>query len=395
MDVGLRLLGEETRPLVSGVIVHVHIGAAHVAARIVVLDSGGGGAVATDRLAPGEEGLVQLTLRAPIGAWHGDRFILRDVTAKRTMAGGQVLDPFAPARYRRTPDRLAALAALRNVDPAARLGALVKCAPFGVELAQFVHAAKIREVGPLLATLPIRRIVRPGLDFAVHTDRWQAFQQCAVDALAKFHGTHPDELGPDVARLRRIAFPRWPLAVFAELIAELVEAKKIHQSGPWLHLPEHSIKPSAQERALCEELLGRILEGGFDPPWVRDLANGAAQSEGVVRATLLRASRRGEAFQIVRDLFYHPIAIRELVAAANDLYQSRGPVSAAAFRDRTGLGRKRAIQILEFFDRIGFTRRVRDTHLVRPESLFALSGKSAQSNKVAGRALVEHERRAP
>ena len=43
-----------------------------------------------------------------------------------------------------------------------------------------------------------------------------------------------------------------------------------------------------------------------------------------------------------------------------------GPVVWALFRDATGLGRKRAIQILEFFDRIGFLRRVGDTHLLRP-----------------------------
>jgi methylphosphotriester-DNA--protein-cysteine methyltransferase len=41
--------------------------------------------------------------------------------------------------------------------------------------------------------------------------------------------------------------------------------------------------------------------------------------------------------------------------------------SASAFRDATGLGRKRAIQILEFFDRTGYTRRVRDVHLLRPD----------------------------
>ncbi|XOT98752.1 SelB C-terminal domain-containing protein [Alcaligenes pakistanensis] len=43
-------------------------------------------------------------------------------------------------------------------------------------------------------------------------------------------------------------------------------------------------------------------------------------------------------------------------------------VSAAQFRDATGLGRKRAIQILEFFDRMGYTRRVRDRHVLRGET---------------------------
>jgi len=384
LDAVLRLLQEETKPLVSGKIVHLHIGAAHVSARIVVLDSEGAAAEHAGELAPGKEGLVQLSFQTPVGAWHGDRFILRDATAKRTMGGGQVLDPFAPSRYRRTSDRLSVLAALRNVGAAARLSALVQRAAFGVDLAQFAQAAKIRDTGVLLASLPIRRIARAGLDVGVHVDRWKVLQQSAAEAVSGFHDAHPDELGPDIARLRRIAFPRWQPAIIAELLAELVESKKIRQSGPWLHLPERSIELSARERALCEELLGRILDGRFDPPWVRELANGAGQSESVVRATLLRASRRGEAFQVVRDLFYHPCVLQELADAASDLYRSKGEVSAAAFRDRIGLGRKRAIQILEFFDRVGFTRRVRDRHLVRPDGLFAARRNIADANNVAG-----------
>jgi len=50
-----------------------------------------------------------------------------------------------------------------------------------------------------------------------------------------------------------------------------------------------------------------------------------------------------------------------MVALANvlrELLQRHGAVSVVQFRDASGLGRKRAIQVLEAFDRIGLTRRV-------------------------------------
>ena len=50
---------------------------------------------------------------------------------------------------------------------------------------------------------------------------------------------------------------------------------------------------------------------------------------------------------------------------AAQLNAERGAARAAEFRDRIGTGRKLAIQILEFFDRVGYTRRVRDDHLIR------------------------------
>ena len=50
------------------------------------------------------------------------------------------------------------------------------------------------------------------------------------------------------------------------------------------------------------------------------------------------------------------------------LAREHGAVNAARYRDAVGLGRKRAIQILEYFDRIGYTRRVHDTHMLRQDS---------------------------
>ncbi|MNY76882.1 Selenocysteine-specific elongation factor [compost metagenome] len=49
------------------------------------------------------------------------------------------------------------------------------------------------------------------------------------------------------------------------------------------------------------------------------------------------------------------------------------------FRDATGLGRKRAIQVLEFFDRVGYTRRVRDAHVLRAESAYAVTQGPSES----------------
>ena len=45
-----------------------------------------------------------------------------------------------------------------------------------------------------------------------------------------------------------------------------------------------------------------------------------------------------------------------------------GEVTAARFRDATALGRKRAIQVLEYFDRVGLLRRVGDVHRLRSDS---------------------------
>ena len=104
IDLRLKVLASEEEPLKHWAPVHVHLGAAHVMGRVALLEG--------DKLAPGAEGLAQVVLEEKVGALAGDRLVLRDPSATRTMAGATVIDPFGPPRNRRTQRRLAELGAL-------------------------------------------------------------------------------------------------------------------------------------------------------------------------------------------------------------------------------------------------------------------------------------------
>jgi len=391
-DARLTVLPNAPSALHTGASVHVHLGATHAPARLVVLEAQAGAQAVHDEITPGADRLVQLILQRPISAWRGDRFIIRDASAMRTVGGGYVLDPFAPARYRRSADRLAVLAALDEPTPELRLEQLLAHAAHGVDLGKFACSNNVRDRDALASALPARRVSGSAVDFLIDPKQWDALSGQALTALGAFHHAHPDELGPDASRLKRMAFPRLDAALYRALVTDLITGSRVIQTGPWLHLPEHDNAPSAQEQALVEKILPRLLDSPFDPPWVRDLAKDLVQPEPLVRGALIRASKRGETFQVVRDLFYHPSAIRELAAAAATLQDAAGEVRAASFRDRTKLGRKRAIQILEFFDRVGFTRRARDRHIVRADNLFALDAPPVGSNTTDQERVVRAQR---
>src|SRR5690606_12822001 len=90
LDARLRVLPNAPRPLRHWTPVHVHLGAADITGRVAVLEG--------EAIAPGSEGFVQLVLDAPTVALHGDRFVLRDQSARQTLGGGQVLDNAPPTR---------------------------------------------------------------------------------------------------------------------------------------------------------------------------------------------------------------------------------------------------------------------------------------------------------
>ncbi|EFV87236.1 selenocysteine-specific elongation factor [Achromobacter xylosoxidans C54] len=195
-------------------------------------------------------------------------------------------------------------------------------------------------------------------------------------ALATFHQGAPDEPGPDGSRLRRMALPAASEALWQGLLEDLRQQGRVLRNGPWLHLPGHTAALAEAEAELALRLLPLLAAGAYDPPWVRDLARAQGEPEERVRQVLRKLLRRGEVAQVVKDLFYHRERVAELVALAIDLAARPEGLNAAAFRDATGLGRKRAIQILEFFDRTGLTRRLRDTHVLRNDSAYLGAGQA-------------------
>ncbi|RQS74531.1 selenocysteine-specific translation elongation factor [Burkholderia sp. Bp8963] len=364
LDVELTLLVDAGLTLTHWAPLHVHLGTLHRVAHVALLDG--------DSLAAGQRMRVQLVFDEPVFALPGDRYIVRNPQATRTVGGGRVLDPFGPARKRRTPARRAWLDALAAWLDERRLDALLAEAPLGILRATLTH---LTGFAPDALTLPDDALAigqhgsASNDGWVIARTHWRALQEKAIETLCAYHERMPDEQGLDAARLRRMAAPLVGDVLWRALVDALIEGGDIARSGPWLHLPSHVVRLDAREEALAQTLLPLVRAGRFDPPWVRDLAGTTGAAEDAVRALLRKLARRGDVHQVVRDLFYHADVMRELALLVAQLAHARaGGVDAAAFRDATGLGRKRAIQILEYFDRVGYTRFHRDLHYLRRDS---------------------------
>lgn len=94
---------------------------------------------------------------------------------------------------------------------------------------------------------------------------------------------------------------------------------------------------------------------------MRDLAKETGTDEQAMRLTLRQAAQQGIITAIVKDRYYRNDRIVEFANMIRDLDQEwfnlRGGFPRSLRR-----GRKLAIQILEYFDRIGFTRRRGNDH---------------------------------
>lgn len=376
LDVELHLWHAEPRAIRSGTRVHVHLGTTASPAAVAVLDA--------DTLAPGGTGLAQLVLPQPLAAWHGDRLILRDAAGQRIIGGGRVLDSRAPVRYRRTPQRLQLLQALQRSTLRDRLAGLLETCEHGVDLRQWQQVFGLASVAAFdasLQTLPHRRLAG---DFIIGEPAWQHLRRTVLDTLAAYHQNATDEIGPDAARLRRLARLRMDDAHWRLLLDTLVKEGSVAQSGAFVHLPEHGSQLAARDETLLQRLTPHLMEAGAQGAWVRDLAEHIGEPAANLRPAMARLARSGHLYQVVKDLYLDAATAARLAALVRQLaLENKEPVDSAEvqqasnplpiltvarFRDASGLGRKRAVQMLEFFDRIGLCRRVGDTHVLRLES---------------------------
>jgi selenocysteine-specific elongation factor len=355
LDVDLRLLASETQPLKHWSPVHVHLGAAHVMGRVALL----GG----DQLASGADGLAQIVLEEKIGALAGDRVILRDPSATRTMAGAAVVDPFGPPRNRRTPWRLAELGALRQPNETV-LPALLREEAGYLDLARFGVARNLRsaEVERLLAEAGGAKVG----GFGLLTEALTAVRADFTATLKSFHETNTDALGLPPERLRVALRKRWPPVVFAALLEHEVAAKTVTVDGALVRLPGHSLKLGARDEALWQKIAGDLQRDRFKPPRVRDFAQIYDAPEPNVRRLLRQLAKIGRVVEVAPDQFFLRPVVAEMIGIAHGLGND---FTAAQFRDRLDNGRKLAILILEFFDRHGITIRRGDLRRTVPQKL--------------------------
>ena len=315
-------------------------------------------AQSAEALEPGQQGMVQIVLDRKIGALAGDRFILRDQSAQRTMGGGRLLDPFPPSRGRRTPQRLAILAALSERDAEQALAALMAVPPGWVDLAGFAVARNLsaEELAILTVDLPMQIAATWGFTPPI----WDGLRDVLLQTLADFHKANPDLPGLQNERLRTALSIKIPPAPFRALAGALALAKDIVLDGPWYRLPGHSVTLTAKDRQLWGAIEQGLRAERFNPPRVRDFANALGAPEAGVRQLLKRLARMGKVVEAAPDHFFLRETMAEMAARTLKLSSGPGSFTAGQFRDEFAIGRKVAIQILEYFDRQGVTLRKGD-----------------------------------
>ena len=134
--------------------------------------------------------------------------------------------------------------------------------------------------------------------------------------------------------------------------------RSVVAAGATVRLAGHVAGPSAAERTLWAKVAAWLDERGAQPFTVGEVSRELRMGEPATRSLLHRLRGAGEVWRMDDERFMLRRHVAGLAARAAALAREAGSdgFTAAQFRDAIGIGRGRAIQVLEFFDRVEIGR---------------------------------------
>lgn len=359
MDATIDFIDPEFK-LQSSAQYHLHIGASHHVVNIRHLG----------------ETLYQVKCLEPMILHHGDRFIVRDPASQHTLGGGSVVDIFIPKRKRSSESRLAQLKAMQN-DNMGALKQLLDMQVDGIKLQEFSTCRNISNaaIEKLLEGLKREnvgyhslKLEKSALPVLLHEKYHSEYCSNILGFIKDFHQQQSNQQGiSEPALSRGVDFASSHL-LFHGILQSLLDSNAIKRTGTLLHLPDHKASLSAEEEAFLEQVRPLLLKAGYVPPRTRELVEMTNIPLMTLERILRESAKAGTLIKVAENRYYLPETIMTLAGFIEQLLETENDetgFSVIQFRDASKIGRNLCIEILEYFDSVGFTRRDGNSRFVR------------------------------
>jgi len=362
IDAYLEYLPSAQRPLKHRTHLRFHTGTALTTASVFLLDR--------DELVPGEAGWVQFRLDRPLVTLPQDRFVIRTSSTIQTVGGGVILDT-QPIKHKRfSPSVAESLMVLRDGTEEQILSLHVyRSGPGGVSLQELAGrvAMSPKDIQTILQKRVNRRevlVVDAEKMKVVAREHGQHLREAILTQLKEFHQRSPMKLGFAKEELRTKLPPEMDVRLFQSLLGELIESGEVVMDKEWLRLSSHRVS-AADEKGLIKRIEEALLKAGLQPPSPKELAEAWSEAEGTLQTVFDYLTREGSLVKIKSGMYFHRTPLGQLKEELIAYLRTHQEITTPQFKDITGVSRKFAIPLIEYFDHIKLTLRLGDKRVLR------------------------------
>ena len=320
--------------------VHVYHATSHSTARLAIF---------TD--APDGEVWAEVVCDDALACYRGDRIVLRDHALDATLGGGEVLFVRPEqAKRRNTHEHQTLIAAYAAPSLAQSFTALMAAGELRLE--QFRHIWNVPETH--LDVLKQQQNLVSLDDVVVSESQWQNLKDACLKEIA---AANPQEALDGQPALQINDLVNIPRGLRHSILNALLRSGEIEQKAGLYLLPNQQPSMAPQLAALWTAL--EPLLDHLQAPSSGDLAKQLNLPLPTLEKQMIALAKTQRLTHVAAHRFYLPRRLLEVAHKVQSIADdsSDGTLSVKTFRDQTGIGRNVAIEVLEYFDGRGFTKR--------------------------------------
>ena len=306
---------------------------------------------------------AQIIIDGQISCCSGDRFIIRDDSELVTLGGGSVIDPFAEYSPKFDDDDRNYLLALEMPTILHKLERLVVDQKCLVNLSEFEVAQNLREqdLDDLLGVKSMQdkatTFQNGNQTYILSKERWKISQQSVLVFLRKWHENNPSLSGLEMDQILAEASPIIDEVIFPNLIQDLIDTGSLsHRDGKFSIKGIEPVVPAVDlvNWEMIKEAIARYHQ---QIPTLANIKDELSLDSSVLQRALKIAVKDRQAFMIGESRFLLPDTLSFFAEKIKTFSREKSSFSVVEVKNLLSLGRNSCIDLLEYFDLIGFTKR--------------------------------------
>ncbi len=357
----LHVLAHIKSPLKYGSQIKFHTGTSEIVATVYLLKG--------KSVSAGDECLIQVRLNEPLVAGLRDRFILRTLSPVKTIGGGMIIEALGEKLKRSNPQ------AVQDAEGRARAVLSEKdFTEYCIKTAEAFAATESElSIRTKIRPEPLKKILSELAEeqkifdlsskLYIHCETSEDVQQQLVKIAGDFHREKPESPGLSTEQLYEASKLR--KNVFDSLLKLMLSEGKLIERKHRLALPEHREAFSEDEQNLLHHVEALYKNRLFNPPKFEEVTAQSKAAGEKVQKILQILIEHERLVRVENDLLFHSEAVEKARQLLISFIKKEGQLESVKFKYLLDTTRKYAIPLLDYFDRIGLTRRAGYTRYLK------------------------------
>ncbi|MGF7186549.1 selenocysteine-specific elongation factor [Desulfitispora alkaliphila] len=359
LDIQFNLLERVSKKINHRAPVRIHLGTKEVIGRIILLDR--------EEVEPGSQVYCQIVTDEPVVAMRGDNFVIRSYSPMITIGGGKVIDGAAKKIKRYKEDFIEQFKIKLQGTPADLINQYIAKQGYDYidNLAEAIGLSEDQVKQTMLEGDELEEVMIISSELGITAAKayWRKLTNKAVELITSYHNQYP--LRPGIAKEElRTRIGNMDQKIFNPFIHYWQENKTLEVSDQYVLVKGFEIVLKDDQRKTVTRITEEYRTQQLQPPLKKEVIDKYKLAERESSELFNFMVEKGELVKINEELYFHNSAIAKAKSEVANIMEESGSIILGDVRDKLNSSRKFVLPLLEYLDKIKYTKRFGDKRVL-------------------------------